>query len=142
MPATRLSIVVTDGRRFLVDLTDGRDLPGLDVTAGDAREDEEILAEHGPRLTRMQVSGFAFLDSVFVHRGAGRIVNLYLATELAGESLPAEPPEGLAWATTADLDRSLIPDEVLTRLDALLRESAAASSEALRSAWGAYEAGG
>lgn len=143
MPDIRLAILVTDGTRFVVDLREGKDLPGIDIATGETREDEAILDEEGAATTGLPIGGYRFLESVLVRRGTGLIVNLYHATTVAGDAFPPLPPE-LLWVTAEDLKRSAMPTEVLDTLGLILgsgdveRDSAAG----LRSAWERFEVGG
>lgn len=121
MPSIRLAVLVFDGRRVLVNEASGRNLPWMELPGGDVREDETILEERGPGMTGLPVSGYRFLESVYVRRGAGSIVNLYLAETVAG-GLPETAPSGFAWATADELADSAIANEVLEMLETILAD--------------------
>lgn len=143
MPDIRLAILITDGTRFIVDLREGKDLPGVDVAAGETREDEVILEEHGQTVTGLPIGDYRFLESVLVRRGTGLIVNLYHAASVAGHEFPPLPPE-LRWVTSDDLKRSAMPTEVLDALEGILGASGMGSDDAagLRGAWEQFEVRG
>ena len=142
MPDIRLAILITDGSRFVVDLREGKDLPGVDVAAGDTREDEAILEAHGAAATGLPIRDYRFLESVLVRRGTGLIVNLYHAASLAADDFPDLPPE-LLWATSNDMKRSAMPTEVLDALELILGTGLGSDDDTeLRGAWEQFEVRG